>query len=124
MRVFFGKADAALVHGYGHEVALEMNPQIGRGLRVLAEYPVHSLYYAFYSPKVDKAARERTLRAMPTLHTYPRGRQLLDIFKIERLERAGPADLRPLFELEREYRELSRSAARPAGKPASRKGKP
>jgi hypothetical protein len=86
MRVFFGKADLALVHGYGHALAVEMNPQLGHVLRKLAEYPVRSLFFAFYSIKVDKALRQRTVRVTPTLHTYPRGRQLLDIFKIDHLE--------------------------------------
>jgi hypothetical protein len=72
----------------------------------LAEYPIHSQFFAFYSPKVDKALRQRTLRIMPTLHTYPRGRQLLDIFKIDRLDVAYPAELQPVIELEREYQRL------------------
>jgi len=106
MRVFFGKADLALVFGYGHEVAVEMNPQLGRSIHKLAEYQMHSQFFAFYSPKVDQALRQRTLRIIPTLHTYPRGRQLLDIFKIDRLEVATPAELQPVIDLEHEYQRL------------------
>lgn len=106
MRVFFGKADLALVFGYGHAVAVEMNPQLGRHLRKLAEYPLRSLFFAFYSTKVDKALRHRTVHITPTLHTYPRGRQLLDIFKIDHLEMATPADLQPVIDLERDYQAL------------------
>jgi len=106
MRVFFGKADLALVYGYGHAVAVEMNPQLERTLRKLAEYPLRSLFFAFYSTKVDKALRQRTVRVTPTLHTYPRGRQLLDIFKIDHLEMASPADLQPVIDLERDYQSL------------------
>ncbi len=106
MRVFFGKADLALVYGYGHAVSVEMNPQLERSLRALAEYPLRSLFFAFYSVRVDKALRQRTVRLMPTLHTYPRGRQLLDIFKVDHLEIATPADLQPVIDLERDYQAL------------------
>lgn len=102
MRVFFGKADLALVHGYGYTVAVEMNPQLDKSLRKLAEYPIRSQHLAFYSARVDKGVRDSTLRVVPTLHTYPRGRQLLDIFKIDRLEKATTADLQSVLELERE----------------------
>lgn len=111
MRVFFGKADAALVYGYGYEVAVEMNPQLGRALRKLAEYPITSLFFGFYSAKTDKRLRDRTLPVMPTLHTYPRGRQLLDIFKIERLETVTAAALQPALDLEREYQQLKAQIA-------------
>lgn len=112
MRVFFGKADVALVYGYGYEVAVEMNPQLGRALHKLAEYPITSLFFGFYSAKTDKTLRDRTLPVMPTLHTYPRGRQLLDIFKIERLETTSAAALQPAFDLEREYQQLKAQVAR------------
>jgi ABC-type phosphate/phosphonate transport system substrate-binding protein len=105
MRVFFGKADIAMVYGYGHETAVEMNPQLGQALRKLAERPMSSMFLAFYGTRVDKARRQQTLSVIPTLHTYPRGRQLLDIFKIDRLERAAPEELRQAVDLEREYRE-------------------
>jgi hypothetical protein len=116
MRVFFAKADLALVHSYGAEIATEMNPRLLRDMRPLAEYRFNSQFYGFYSPRVDKAIRERTLRVMPTLHTYPRGRQLLDIFKIDHLVLVTGAELEPARRLEREYRELSREAGRPGGR--------
>jgi hypothetical protein len=106
LRVFFGKADLALVLGYGYEVAKEMNPKLADSLRQIDEYPIPSLYYAFYSARTDKAFRQRTLRIIPTIHTYPRGRQLLDIFKIDHLERAEPTELKPFQQLDKEYREL------------------
>ncbi|MBK6744137.1 MAG: PhnD/SsuA/transferrin family substrate-binding protein [Hydrogenophilales bacterium] len=116
LRVFFGKADLALVHGYGYEVAVEMNPKLAPSLRQIDEHPIPSLYYAFYSAKSDKALREHTLRIIPSIHTYPRGRQLLDIFKMERLELAEPSELKPFQQLDRDYRELKARALRGGGR--------
>ncbi len=118
MRVFFGKADLALVHGFGYDVSVEMNPQLARALKLVVQYPLHSGYYAFFSPDTDKAFRQRTLKIVPTLHTYPRGRQLLDIFKMERLEITTPAELMPFLRLEQEYQSLKALQTRPPRKEA------
>jgi hypothetical protein len=117
MKVFFGKADLALVIGYGYEVAIEMNPQLARSLRKLAERPMSGQYFAFYSAKVDKELRQRTLKVIPMLHTYPRGRQLLDIFKIDHLALAQPSELLPFLQLEREVRELRARVQRGKARP-------
>lgn len=117
MRLFFGKADLALVHSYGHDLAVEMNPQLGPALRKVAQHHLSSQFFAFYHARVDKDLRQRTLRVIPTLHTYPRGRQLLDMFKIDHLEIATPADLKPAIDLERDYRQLKARTARKVAKP-------
>lgn len=117
MRLFFAQSDLALVHGYGHDLAVEMNPQLGQGLRKVAQHHLPSQFFAFYHARVDKDLRQRTLRVIPTLHTYPRGRQLLDIFKIDHLEIATPDSLRPIIELERDHRQLKARGARKAAKP-------
>jgi ABC-type phosphate/phosphonate transport system substrate-binding protein len=117
MRLFFGKADMALVHSYGFELAVEMNPQLGQAVRKIAEHHLPSQYFAFYHARVDKGLRQRTLRVIPTLHTYPRGRQLLDLFKMDHLDVASPGDLKPVMELERDYRQLRARGARKVAKP-------
>lgn len=107
MRLFFAKADLALVNRYGYELAGELNPQIVRKAgRVLAEFPITSLNYAFFSINVDKAVRSHALYAIPRMHLYPRGRQILDIFKMDHLELADPAELKPFITLDQDYREL------------------
>lgn len=106
MRLFFGKSDLALVYRYGHALAAEMNPQLTRSLRSIAAWPFPSTYYAFFSARVEKSLREQAIRVVPTLHQYPRGRQLLDIFKMDHLEVAHPAMLKPFLQLDRDYRAL------------------
>jgi ABC-type phosphate/phosphonate transport system substrate-binding protein len=107
MRVFFGKADAVMSYRYSMELAKEMNPQLARKVgRVIAEMPISSVYYAFFSAKVDKDFRQRSLRMIPTLHTYLRGRQLLDLFKMDHLELAEPSELKPFIQLEKDVREM------------------
>jgi hypothetical protein len=57
-------------------------------------------------PTGGQTFRQRTLRFGPTRHLYPRGRQLLDIFKMEHLELAEPSELQPFIQLDKEVREL------------------
>ena len=107
MRLFFGNAELALVPRYGYELAREMNPQLdGKAGQVVSELPLSGMYYAFFSAKVDKEFRLRTLRMIPTMHTYPRGRQLLDLFKMDHLVIADPSELKLFQQMDREYREL------------------
>lgn len=107
MRLFFGKADLALVPRYGYELAREMNPQLERKAgKVVAELPLESMFHAFFSARTDKELRTRTLRMIPTMHTYPRGRQLLDLFKMDHLVLAEPSELKFFLQLDEEYRDL------------------
>ncbi len=106
MRLFFGKTDLILARKNGLELAKEMNPQIGEAIRVVHNFPVKSSYYGFFNSAVDKPFRDRALRQIPTMHLEPRGRQVLEVFKLERLERAQASDLQPLILLNQEYEAL------------------
>lgn len=117
MRLFFGKADLALVPRYGYELAREMNPQLdAKAGQVVSELPLQGMYFAFFSARVDKEFRRRTLRMIPTMHTYPRGRQLLDLFKMDHLVLADPSELKPFLQLDQEYRELKAQTERKGGR--------
>jgi ABC-type phosphate/phosphonate transport system substrate-binding protein len=117
LRLFFGKADVALVYRYGLELSKELNPQLEKSIgSVIAELPLTSLYYTFFGAAVSTDLRRHTLRVVPTMHTYPRGRQLLDILKMDHLEPAQPSELKPFMQLEREYRELKAQAERQKGR--------
>ncbi len=117
LRLFFDKADVALVYSHGNELAKELNPQLEKRIgRVIGELPITSLYYAFFSASVSKDFRQRILTAIPTMHTYPRGRQLLDILKMDHLELAQPSELRPFTQMDKEYRQLKLQSERPKGR--------
>lgn len=117
MRLFFGKAELALLPRYSYELAREMNPQLDdKAGQVIAELPLTGMYYAFFNARVDKEFRRRTLRMIPTMHTYPRGRQLLDLFKMDHLVLADPSELKSFLLLDREYRELQARPGRREGR--------
>ena len=112
MRLFFDKTDVALVYRYGYELSREMNPQLDPKIgQVVLEAPFSGMFYSFFSNKVDPALRARAVKLIPTLHTYPRGRQLLDIFKMDHLEVANPQELKPFLQLDQDWHDLKAAQA-------------
>ncbi|MGO9896412.1 MAG: phosphate/phosphite/phosphonate ABC transporter substrate-binding protein [Bryobacteraceae bacterium] len=112
--VFFGAVDACVVDEVSLNLAKEMNPQLGR-LRVLARSrPMIESVIAV--PAEPHPYQKELIDSMLSLHEDPRGRQLLMVFKTNRLVRIQPGDLDSARELWRDYNRLSGSApSRPLG---------
>jgi hypothetical protein len=116
-RLFFNQVDFALVNRHGMETAKEMNPQLGKAGEIVDQLYYETYYFGFFSQKVSPSFRRFALRTIPEVHLNPRGKQLLDVFKTDRMAFAEPAMLKPFYALERDYRALkSRKPARAAKK--------
>lgn len=110
-RLLFKQVDMALVNRHGYETAIELNPQLRR-----AGVPVETLafdtqFFGFYSARVSPEFRKFSLRAIPTMHLEPRGRQMLDVFKTDQVALAEATALQPFYKLERDYQELKAKLA-------------
>jgi phosphonate transport system substrate-binding protein len=112
--VFFGTADACVVDEVNLDLAKEMNPQLGQ-LRVLARSrPMIESVIA--TPVEEGPYRKDLIDSILSLHDDPRGRQLLMVFKTERIVRLQPGDLDSARELWRDYYRLpGASPLRPPG---------
>jgi phosphonate transport system substrate-binding protein len=107
LRVFFGTADACVVDDVNLNLAQEMNPQLGQ-LRVLARSrPM--IESVIGVPAGPYSYRNEVIDNMLSLHEDARGRQLLMVFKTDRLVRIQPGDLDSARELWRDYWRLSGS---------------
>lgn len=85
LSVFFGKADACIVTNTGFSTMIELNPQIGRKLRIITKSrplipTILSIRKTFNSPQ-----KEKVLTALRQLHTSIAGQQVLTIFQAEAL---------------------------------------
>jgi len=92
-RVFFRNADACLVTAQAYRTAVELNPQLGRQLTVLAKSPP-------YVPSVIAIPANFTAAVWPTLeqgiltaHARPKGQQVLRVYRIDRLVRQSGEEL-------------------------------
>lgn len=113
-RLLFNQVDMALVNRHGYELATELNPQLAHAGQVVNELAFDTQYFGFFSARVDPAFRRFALRSIPTTHQEVRGRQMLDVFKVEQVALADPTALQPFYQLEKEYRDLKARAARKA----------
>jgi ABC-type phosphate/phosphonate transport system substrate-binding protein len=100
-RLFFGKADAALIYRNAYEAALAMNPQIGQQLQVLEAYSFkgRSPHIGLFSSRVALPDVEAITRAAMTLGSTARGRQVLDIYAADQMAVTRVQDLEPFRDL-------------------------
>ncbi len=102
--LFFGAVDACVVDEVSLNLAKEMNPQLGQ-LRVLARSrPLIESVIAM--PVEPFPYRKELVDALLSLHENPRGRQLLMVFKTDRIVRFQPGDFESARELWRDYYRL------------------
>ena len=84
--VFFRQVDACVVTRSGFETMVELNPQVGQQLKVLASSPpIVPVVFCF---RADYASPIRTkiLAELANWHNTPAGRQILTLFQNETLE--------------------------------------
>lgn len=115
-RLFFGQTDLALVNRHGLELAKELNPQLAGSGEVVERMEFATQFFGFFKSTVSPDFRRHALRTIPHTHMEPRGRQLLEVFRTEKLALADTSALKPFYRLEREYRELQARAGRREGR--------
>ena len=118
LQVFFRQADAALVIRKSFDLACELNPQLRRNLKVLAESPPFiTSFFAFPPGSLSGASIEKLTQAIVNLHTTPGGRQVLTVFKSSQMVRYPASILDDTIQFLKNYHRLanrpSLSEARP-----------
>jgi phosphonate transport system substrate-binding protein len=105
--VFFRQADACLMTRRSFEVMTELNPQVGKQLRVLAESP--ALVPSGFAFRADyhSLSREQIVAEMERLAETPAGRQILTLTQADRIEERPRSCLDSALELIATHRRLS-----------------
>ena len=104
--VFFGKADACVVPNSSFETMVELNPQLGEQLTVIAESPpltngiicVRRAFHGRVGAELDQV--------MASMHEDPAGAQMLTFFHVDRLRQFQEGDLATVEQLVREHEQL------------------
>jgi ABC-type phosphate/phosphonate transport system substrate-binding protein len=106
--VFFRQVEACVATRSGFATMIELNPQLGKQLKILAAspelVPVVFCFRADYAPRF----REPLLAGMRELHQTPVGQQVLTIFQTEKIEEQPASFLNSTLELIETYEELCR----------------
>jgi ABC-type phosphate/phosphonate transport system substrate-binding protein len=97
--VFFRKMDACLVTRRGYATMTELNPQLGRQLKVLATSPAMVPAGLCFRGDYAGPMKDRVIHEASNVHTTPAGQQILTIFRSGNLEVHPITCLNPAFEL-------------------------
>jgi ABC-type phosphate/phosphonate transport system substrate-binding protein len=99
--VFFGQASACLVNQSGYEAMVELNPQVGKELKTVLISPHLLPSLVFFRPGFNPEIKKGIRQAILELHHDAYGKQILMLFKLDRIvpfERIYMRDARALFE--------------------------
>ena len=97
--VFFRQSDACLVTRTGFDTMSELNPQIGKALKILATSPKVIPGLLCFRADYASAFKDKILAGLRELHLSPAGQQVLTIFQGEKLEEIPPAGLQSTLDL-------------------------
>jgi ABC-type phosphate/phosphonate transport system substrate-binding protein len=106
-KLFFQKADAALVRSQAYEVAAELNPQIRDQLLVVERISIYPAALGLFSSRVSQEFRDYTISKVPLILNHPRGKQILEVLQSDQIGRVSRSLLDPIRNLMREHETLS-----------------
>ncbi len=113
--VFFRQMDACVATLNGFETMVELNPQIGEQLEILATSPSVVPVIFCFRDDYRSPVRSRVMGEIKRWHLSPAGRQILTIFQTDRLEEHPISCLDSAFELLSQYKRLTGESAEGSG---------
>ena len=99
LKLFFGQTDVICVYQNAYAVAGELNPQILDKLQIVSQINGIPQGLGFFHNKTSLLFREKVIAELLKLDTHARGRELLQLFKADKVIRTSPADLIPVKQL-------------------------
>lgn len=109
LKLFFGQADVICVYQNAYRLASELNPQLLSKLQIISELDGIPQGAGLFHKKVPEQFRERVIAEVLKLDSYPRGQQLLQLFKADKAIRSTSADLAATKQLYYYYKKLTKS---------------
>jgi ABC-type phosphate/phosphonate transport system substrate-binding protein len=106
--VFFTQADACIVRRTGFQTMVEMNPQVNKNLIVLQKSPAFQESVFCVRKDYDDKSKKIILDVVETLHLDPKGRQMLLLFRKDRVLPFKPEYIESVETLIKEYNELKK----------------
>lgn len=83
--VFFKKVDACIVTESSYNTLIELNPQLSSQLKILDISPAYLEYLMCFCQKLSPKVKDFLYKNMSVIGTYPKGQQILTIFKIQKI---------------------------------------
>ncbi|MBK9991384.1 MAG: PhnD/SsuA/transferrin family substrate-binding protein [Verrucomicrobia bacterium] len=83
--VFFGQVDACLVTRRSFDTVIEMNPQIGRELRIIASSPTYVPLIMAFRSDFSATTKQAVIRECGLMHTSTYGQQGMMIIQTQQI---------------------------------------
>jgi hypothetical protein len=112
--VFFRTADACVVHKRGFDAMVELNPQVGKQLRVLAQSERLTCGLVCSPAGALSPAHEKITSGLMHFHESARGQQVLTLFQSDPIGPLTRTTLTTAMDLVKEHERLCRSANGPS----------
>ena len=109
--VYFGQTDACVVRRRSYDTLVELNPQLGEELAILATSPPLLLQLMCAASTLDSVIREALIEAAARLPGEPEGRQMLMLFRSDRTARFEARHLQATADLVAEHDAMVARAA-------------
>lgn len=109
LKLFFQKADIALIDKSSFDIAVELNPQIANQLVVLKSIPFTLGAVTFLSDKLPQEMIDKIITASFKINQTERGKQLLTLFMYSIIDVSKVSDLDPLYALEKRFNALAKN---------------
>lgn len=94
LAVFFGQADVCLVTEATFNTMKELNPQVGRKLRVMAESPEMVEAVGFFRKDYPPDHKATAIKGMHGgIKSHERGKQIMLLFNVDQMDPIGDADI-------------------------------
>jgi ABC-type phosphate/phosphonate transport system substrate-binding protein len=104
--VFFGQADACIINDVSYKTMVEMNPQLGKDLKLMLASPEYLQGVGVFRKGLAANLKEQIISTAKNFKGYARGRQVLLLFKMDSLEPLSEPDLTSVKLLLAEYEQL------------------
>jgi ABC-type phosphate/phosphonate transport system substrate-binding protein len=108
MQVFFRQSDACVTTTQFLDLSSELNPQIGRELKVIERLPKLAGGIMAFRSDLPEEHKKRIRQALLTLHEDQEGKQLFVLFQLKKLLPYRPEYIRATEALHTEHRRLAR----------------
>lgn len=108
LKLFFDQADVTCIYENNYKLATDLNPQLNGKLQIISQ--LNSVPQAIGMFHVDTSAgfRVQVIEVLLKLDKLTRGKQLLEMIKVDRIEKASIEDLVVTKQLIAEYKRLSK----------------
>ncbi|MDP3588290.1 MAG: PhnD/SsuA/transferrin family substrate-binding protein [Sulfuricurvum sp.] len=109
LKLFFKKADLALVDRGSFMIAAELNPQLKTKLTILKSIPLTVGAVSFMRKGMSPVLHQQVLALGKEMNSTPRGKQLLQLFRGTYMDESSPKELENVYALKKQYETLHKN---------------